>query len=310
MKFLFFSLVLFFFSASLVAQADFTRIDSIARSVKKTEFKTAEALAKHLCTDLKTDLEKARALFTWIAINTRYDLEKSEKVTSRSKTTDEEIEESVERTFKKGKGVCMDYSLLYLKMANSVGLECEYITGNATDPLGTGWHSHSWNVVKIGGKWQLLDATWGAGYVDEETWKFRAKFQPGFFMPSPRLFVLHHFPDEEEWQLLDEPVSKKEFKSQPSVIYATENWTITDAEPLDKILPEAENGQFEIRLKTLNPPKFIWLEAAGKKSIVEQKQENGWLILRFEQPKGREIRFWAGEKPTGKVSLLGVFYLK
>ncbi|MBN1234540.1 MAG: hypothetical protein JW999_00645, partial [Methanotrichaceae archaeon] len=76
----------------------------------------------------------------------------------------------------------------------------------------TGSANHAWNGVKINGSWYLIDTTWGAGYVNGDR-KYVSKFDDHFFMTPPSQFIYDHFPEEGQWQLLKEPVEKREFEN-------------------------------------------------------------------------------------------------
>ncbi len=70
----FLGILLFLLGAfALPAQSAFEKIDSLARSVNKSGYDDTDVLAKALCKNLKTDTDKARIIFTWLADNMRYD---------------------------------------------------------------------------------------------------------------------------------------------------------------------------------------------------------------------------------------------
>jgi transglutaminase/protease-like cytokinesis protein 3 len=72
--------------------------------------------------------------------------------------------------------------------------------------------NHAWNAVKINGRWFLLDVTWGAGYIDENN-RFVRRFQDHYFLTPPESFILDHLPEDERWQLTDQPISLREFEN-------------------------------------------------------------------------------------------------
>ncbi|MDD6208177.1 MAG: transglutaminase domain-containing protein, partial [Clostridiales bacterium] len=66
-----------------------------------------------------------------------------------------------------GEGVCQSYAFAFYMMATAAGLECEVVSGQATNSTGsTG--GHAWNRVKVNGTWYYIDCTWddpvGGGY--------------------------------------------------------------------------------------------------------------------------------------------------
>jgi hypothetical protein len=64
--------------------------------------------------------------------------------------------------------------------------------------------------VRIDGRWRLIDATWGTGYLDERLRFFR-DFQEHYFLTAPETFVFDHFPVDPRWQLVARPLSIAEF---------------------------------------------------------------------------------------------------
>ena len=62
--------------------------------------------------------------------------------------------------------------------------------------------NHSWNAVKLEGKWYLCDATWAAGYTDMNTYLFHFDYDDKYFLMPPEKFAETHQPVEESWTLL------------------------------------------------------------------------------------------------------------
>jgi hypothetical protein len=113
--------------------------------------------AKKITAGLTTDAEKSRALYDWVGTRIEYDWEKVELYESRGIWR----EQTPEDTFSTRRGVCIDYSRLYVVMARAVGLEAKTVTGLGYNGRG-GYGPHAWNEVFISetGKWIPLDATW------------------------------------------------------------------------------------------------------------------------------------------------------
>ena len=69
---------------------------------------------------------------------------------------------------------------------------------------------HAWNAVYLDSSWQLIDITWSGGYISRNG-KYVASFSDRYFCTPPALFIRDHWPLDAMWQLLREPVTKKEF---------------------------------------------------------------------------------------------------
>ena len=76
-------------------------------------------------------------------------------------------------------GVCQSYAIAFYMMATAAGVQCEYVTGYATNSVGSTGR-HAWNRVQIDGVWYYIDCTWddptGGGhecysyYLSETLW--------------------------------------------------------------------------------------------------------------------------------------------
>lgn len=304
-----FGLLLLAFSAQ--TQTEFKAVDAIARGIRKDTYSNPGELARALCKDLKTDSEKARVLFTWLALNMRYDLDAAGKEGPKANSEAEYHDKRVKIAFRKGKGVCMDYALLYQQMAREVELECAFILGNSKGSLLGGWESHAWNAVKIEGQWKLLDVTWGAGHVDEQQ-KFKQVFQPGYFFTEPRVFALDHFPEEAKWQLLDNPIPKNTFKNQAVFHYGNPDQDIQDTEPFGIPLSKGTDGKVFLFLKIKHPPAVLKLEMGGRNLPFHRTDKDGWTMLHFVASGNQPLYVWGGEKRKNRVfvTLMGVFPIK
>ena len=184
--------------------------------------------------------------------------------------------------------MCEDYSRLFKAMCDETGLESVMVTGNARDfykPYRNAHDNpHAWNAVKIDGEWYLLDATWAAGYTNPEVTKFTRKLMPGFFMTQPEWFVQGHFPDEEQWQLLDRPVDKKSFSKLPLINFGQDRYPITDFS--EQVT--TNGGEMEFRIKLEQKPKYLELVTRKGKPVKHtRKTEDGFEVFRFS---GRGIR--------------------
>lgn len=227
MKKIYLALFVVMFTISAGAQ-DYAKVDKIVKAYPKS-FTSIDKLSDKINTDFKDDAEKARAIFTWIAINVRYDLaayNRAEAPIAYSFRTQEEKlakqrkfkDDLAFKTLKSKKAVCQGYAQLFESLAERVGLEAVVIPGTSKSLLThigrqPGASDHAWNAVKINGKWQLLDVTWGAGTVTGSPLAFTFRFNNGYFLTDPGVFALNHYPDDEKWLLTN--VSKDDFADFP-----------------------------------------------------------------------------------------------
>ena len=194
-----------------ISRPEFAAIDSHARSAPRSAVASPDSLAAYLCQPARNDVEKARAIFVWIARNVAYDVEGYRAPSRR--------DSSPATVLKSGKAVCSGYGNLFLHLGEAAGLRVMLIDGYAK---GYGYtvgqmcvgSNHAWNAVHANDQWHLVDSTWGAGQLDHDRLKFVRQFDEYYFFTPPDQFIYSHFPEEAKWQLLPKPISKSDFEAQ------------------------------------------------------------------------------------------------
>lgn len=117
-----------------------------------------DSFARNIVRNDETSLEKARAIYMWIGKNISYDNDKAQEVINN----DFDVQSGAISTFNTRKGICFDYSCLYVAMCRAVGLKVRLITGEGFN--GMAWINHAWNKVYIKeeGKWINVDTTFSS----------------------------------------------------------------------------------------------------------------------------------------------------
>lgn len=213
------SLLLFF---TLCFQTTRAQTDTtIGVSVPNNYGSDHDALAAALCIDLRTQKDKANAIYNWVTHNIAYDVKALWEMNDGD-------EDKAEQALKKKKALCAGYSELYVALCRSAGLSAVTIDGYAKDFLFDNGDElyiprHEWCAVKIDGQWELVDPTWGAGYMHQsnsmlrlllskllmqkklkaKNLKFKFRYAPQYFMQDPEVFRLKHLPEDPQWQLTD-----------------------------------------------------------------------------------------------------------
>jgi hypothetical protein len=198
----------------------FESIDQHAKNAPASATRSVEKLAEYLSQNAQTDVEKVRSYYTWIANHIAYDT----KSFFSGKSTPET---SAENTLKSRKAICQGYSELFKALCDYSNIPCYIVSGYSK---GYGYHEgkkfteadHAWNVVFIDQQWQLLDATWGAGHVDDKQ-KFINKTTDEFFLTPPETFILKHLPSDPMWQLLPCPITLDDYSKDDAAISAKIN---------------------------------------------------------------------------------------
>ena len=196
------------------AQTDFSLVDERARKVTFPKKQNITQLAADLTTGLATETEKSRAIFVWVTKNIRYDIQ----------LLNDDDMESAERKAKQQPGVvlssrkaiCEGYANLFQTICTAAGLQSVVATGVTKKPSGRiARIGHAWNLVRADGRWYPIDATWGAGYLDDNE-KYVVSFDEKFFFSAPQEFAQDHFPTDPLFQLLEKPIDFSSFKLKPA----------------------------------------------------------------------------------------------
>jgi len=187
---------------------DYAAVDSYVLKCGPDCGKTPEEVADKITAECTSDIEKARAVFDWLAYTVAYD------TSYRISSPDE--------AFRQRRSVCQGYAMLFCRMAEHAGLKVELISGEAKNnmfyrpgtSLGQGG-GHAWNIVRLVDRDIIVDPTWGAGYVHGG--RFCRFFQPWWFDPHPAAAVFTHLPPDPSDELLEPPVSGDLFRELPYI---------------------------------------------------------------------------------------------
>ncbi len=283
---------------------DYAKVDATVKTYPTT-YNSIDKIASRIGADFQRDDEKARAIFTWIALNISYDTNPSalgRKPIKYAYSNEAERLAKIEAiendlantTLRAKKGVCHGYAMLYTVIARKLGLETEVIHGNAKilphdiGKLPTN-SNHAWNAVKINGQWKLMDVTWGSGGITGKSKNFGFKFDDHYFFTEPDVFFLNHFPDDKKWLMTNK--NEREFASLPlyydlgyelvsptigvikTVVPANLPVKIKGIKPTDEVAYQFSNGGFSSRVT----PKFT--NGVGEFNVVLDKTARGTLTI-------------------------------
>ncbi len=209
---------------------DFEKADSIALSCNNEGLDNLPQLAFKLTQDLDTDVERFRAIYKWVCTNIAndYDLYSRNK-RKRVKFKNDSLQLKLwndrfktkifDKLLKKKRTICTGYAYLVQELSKLANLDCRMVHGygktsmttiEAEDPP-----NHTWNAIKLNGKWYLCDPTWASGIPDPDTNIFTFNYNDGYFLAHPELFAINHFPLESRWSLTDTETSFEAFLDTP-----------------------------------------------------------------------------------------------
>ncbi len=195
----------------------FLIIDKHARNSSSTDEIDVQTLADYLQQKAQTDLEKARAIYVWLAENIRYDDE--------TFNSGDYPDYTPQYLLDNRKAICDGYGNLYLALGLEMGLKIEKVTGYAK---GYGYKTgsklgeenlHSWNIIKIDGQWKIFDATWGRGYGESVAGKLVStkKFEDYWFDVSPYKAIFNHYTDHTSFLSVEPTISLSQYEQLPNI---------------------------------------------------------------------------------------------
>lgn len=247
--------------------ANFSNIDWQVKSVRA---RTPDSLAIRLTNGYASDLEKVRAIYSWICQNIAYNSNIYKPLNRRPpfilapmdtvsewKPADEMVAQKV---MDRQLAVCDGYSRLFKVLCTYAGVQAEVINGYVRSNYGSAAErfrtNHSWNAVRIDSTWHLVDVTWAAGYLTYND-EFVSKQNDFYFLTPPQDFVRDHFPEDLRWTLLEETPTLAEFRKMPFKIKSYIKYDIQSYSPRNGLV-EAGVGDtvvFSLSLKDVKRAK-------------------------------------------------------
>ncbi|WP_452220293.1 transglutaminase domain-containing protein [Lacinutrix salivirga] len=253
---------------------DFTVADNRAKLHKGHSLNNMPLLAHKLTKNLPTEVEKFRAIYTWVCTNIKGDSNQHDKVSKKRKQLQNDSlgyinwnkkfkKVAFKTLLNKKKTMCTGYAYLIKELCFLANIESKIIDGYARS-VSTNINSlelanHSWNVVKLNNKWYLCDATWSSGYMLSNGY-FVSDYNDGYFLTDPVLFAQNHYPIHKKW-LLNEKLIAENFIATPLVYSETFSHKIIPVSPEKMSVTAFKNENIKFRFKMLqnNPNAKIKL---------------------------------------------------
>ncbi len=184
----------------------FYKADSIAERLTAHPLIDLKTLADKLTSQLLTEQEKFRAIYKWVCSNIEADYElvllnkqnrtklSGDQLLQWNRKFNKMVFEALQRDHKT---VCTGYAYLVRELALHAGLTCVIVNGYAkhagVDGYTLGDVNHSWNKIRLNGKWYVCDATWSSGIFNVSAGKFIKKYDDRYFLMEPTFFLQTHY---------------------------------------------------------------------------------------------------------------------
>ena len=137
-------------------------LDSIVSSMDRSIRKDLDLAHQYLNNHAESTEEKIWLFYGYLGTFFKYDKERMSDFKAPFY--------SPELTTKKSSGVCRDFSRVFEYLCLKSDIPCFSITGKTRMPISLfiGWKlrgystksTHQWNIVRVDGKWMLMDPTW------------------------------------------------------------------------------------------------------------------------------------------------------
>ncbi len=263
----------------------FSELDTTVKELPIETPRTYAGVAKELSQIAKTPLEKARAAYVWTASNVTYSIDRRRDAASALADLT---------------GDCDAHAAVFSSLCKILGVECTNVGGNVrfavppgpgfaeeTRPLAEGqWMvTHTWNAIRIDGRWGLVDSTMGGGSSPKNGTVAPAD---DYFLADPAILATDHVPDKPEWCLAPVPA---DLPHTPIARPLTWRMGITQTD----LASDARRDENQIVLR----PKLAWRKGMRAALQTEAGSVPDRVLLQ-PTPEGMELRL----RPSAPASIV------
>ena len=264
-------LILLLFIPIAVLCQDYNQIYNDVKKIPDQKYTSVEELHNNIVKPYYNDSEKVYAFAKFITDKISYG--------ERARTP--------LNCINSGEGVCQDYSELFEELCKISDIENNVVTGmgiTGSEHIGSYDSNHAWNIVKLDGEYIIFDLTWASGYGSGNS--FKREFNPKYFNPKPEDFIRDHFPDHSKWQLLEKPISKKEYINSPIYGQEFKNLSLKSAVVKNSKVEISFNSNSDFTDAILFKWKVGEFGSASGKNIDFLKEDNFYKTILEEKDSG------------------------
>ena len=183
---------------------EFAATDAKALKLPDSLTTTTDGIASYMNAHFKTEKDKTRAIFIWLASNIQYDVENMFAINFY-----EAKEDLIRKPLASRKGICSNYAALFNDISTKSGITSFVVEGYTKQNGFTDYIPHAWCAAMVDSSWFMFDPTWGSGYINAG--KFYKRINNGYYKVKPALIIKSHMPFDYLWQFLNYPVTNQEF---------------------------------------------------------------------------------------------------
>lgn len=185
--------------------------DVIAMNVPDSCQLSVSALGRYFSSAFKKPAFRARAIYTWTAMNISYDISNKGRINAATP-----FSELVEQTMKTRFAICQGYASLFKALCDACAITSFIVQGYTRQNGNINEMSHAWIIAIIDSSFYGFDPTWGAGYINKG--HYNRYYNENFFMIKPEILIRDHMPFDPMWECLSHPVTNHDFvggKTEP-----------------------------------------------------------------------------------------------
>jgi hypothetical protein len=236
---------------------DFSIIDAYVKKVGPLDTLNMGTISYILTRQFPDKIDKARAIFDWIAYNINYDC--------KAARSDEDKNQNSTAILKSRMATSIGYAVLFQDMCSVAKVRCLTIDGyikRSIDDIDQvpDAVNYMWDVIQLGEAsqdWYYIDVAAGSGYINDKQTIFTKAFNDNYFFADKNIFNNQHFPDNIAWILGSGYANVKDFYTLPIVNDAAYDFKLSGFEP----------GSGHIKAKTGRVIPFK-IGVAGKEEIT------------------------------------------
>jgi hypothetical protein len=210
---------------------DFTTVDAFVKKVGPLDTLNMGTISYILTRQFPANIDKARAIYDWIANNISYDCK-------AAKAADDKNDNSA-TVLKRRLATSVGYAILFQDMCSVAKVRCLTIEGykkTSLEDIGNKPDAvnYMWDVVQLGQAsqdWYYIDPAAGSGYLNDKQTVFTKAFNGNYFFAYKNIFNNQHFPDNTAWVLGNGYTNTKDFYSLPIVKDAAYDFRLSGFQP-------------------------------------------------------------------------------
>lgn len=279
------------------------RLHPLVRNMPVERATSVEGVGRYIADNEDDPFLRVKALHDFVADRVAYD--------APAYAAGQYPPQDAETVFRTGKAVCAGYAQLMVALGDAAGIEVVYVVGDARVKDSVTGESHAWNAVKIEGEWYLVDVTWDAGHVDGS--RFTKRYRTANLFTPPEVFGLSHFPNDEEWQLREQPLTRGEFFRQPMLrpeFYAhglslvSPTRSQVDVDDRVEVLVDNPRSRFMLAKYRPRTPR-LEASSSGEGDCRVDNGRRAKILCDFPRPGRWEVLLFDGPERYGQYGSVG-----